>query len=93
MGDMAKAVCLLSERSTRTIVDKAWDRVSTDNKESCLKTSRESYVYLAKCLSSAPGRSVSRQGVATVRTYSAASIRFLRLTAARPSTGARNCPV
>ena len=56
MGDMAKAVCLLSERSTRTIVDKAWDRVSTDNKESCLKTSRESYVYLAKCLSSARGR-------------------------------------
>ena len=56
MGDMAKEVCLLSERSTRTIVDKAWDRVSTDNKESCLKTSRESYVYLAKCLSSAPGR-------------------------------------
>jgi hypothetical protein len=56
MGDMAKAVCLLSEQSTKTVVEKAWDRVPATNKDTCLKTARESYVYLAKCLSSVQGR-------------------------------------
>ena len=56
MGDMAKAVCLLSEQSTKTVVEKAWDRVSATNKDTCLKTARESYVYLAKCLGSVQGR-------------------------------------
>ena len=56
IGDMAKAVCLLSEQSTKTVVEKAWDRVPATNKDTCLKTARESYVYLAKCLSSVQGR-------------------------------------
>ena len=56
MGDMAKAVCLLSEQSTKTIVDKAWDRLSATNRDMCLKTAGESYVYLAKCLGSVQGR-------------------------------------
>jgi hypothetical protein len=56
MGDMAKAVCLLSEQSTKTSVDKAWDRVSITNRDMCVKTARDSYVYLAKCLGSVQGR-------------------------------------
>ena len=56
MGDMAKAVCLLSEQSTKTIVEKAWDRVPATNKDMCLKTAGELYVYLAKCLGSVQGR-------------------------------------
>ena len=56
MGDMAKAVCLLSEQSTKTIVDKAWNRVSVTNRDMCVKTAGESYVYLARCLGSVQGR-------------------------------------
>ena len=56
MGDMAKAVCLLSEQSTRAIVDKAWDRISVTNKDMCLKTAGESYVFLAKFLGPFKGR-------------------------------------
>ena len=56
MGEMAKAVCLLSEQSTRTVVDKAWDRVSVTNRDMCLKSAGDSYVYLAKCLGSVQGR-------------------------------------
>jgi hypothetical protein len=56
MSDMAKAVCVLSEQSTKPIVDKAWDRVSATNKDTCLRTARELYVYLAKCLGSVQGR-------------------------------------
>jgi hypothetical protein len=52
MGDLAKAVCLMSEQSTKTVVDKAWDRVPAASKESCLKAAGESYMYLAKCLGS-----------------------------------------
>ena len=56
MGDMARAVCLLSEQSTRTIVDKAWSHVSADGQAACLKVAGESYVYLAQCLASLPGQ-------------------------------------
>jgi hypothetical protein len=56
MGDMARAVCLLSEQSTKTIVEKAWSHVSGDAQAACLKVAKESYVYLAQCLSSAPGQ-------------------------------------
>ena len=56
MGDLAKTVCLLSEQSTKTIVDKDWDRVSVTNRDMCLKTAGESYVYVAKCLGSVQGR-------------------------------------
>lgn len=56
MGGIAKAVCMLSEQSTKTVVDKAWDRVSADGKTTCLKTSGESYVMLAHCLQTLPGQ-------------------------------------
>jgi hypothetical protein len=56
MGGIAKAVCMLSEESTKAVVDKAWDRVSAANRESCLKASGESYVSLAQCLNSVPGQ-------------------------------------
>ena len=52
LGGMAKAVCLISEESTKTLVDKAWDHVSAQNKETCLKAAGQSYVGLATCLSS-----------------------------------------
>jgi len=52
LGGMAKAVCLISEESTKALVDKAWDHVSTQNKEACLKSAGQSYVGLATCLSS-----------------------------------------
>ena len=59
MGDLAKAVCMLSEESTKAVVDKAWDRVSADNRESCLKTAMSSsggpsYMSLAQCLKAVP---------------------------------------
>jgi len=56
MGDMAKAVCLLSEQSTKTIVDKARERISVTNRDMCVKTAGASYVYLAKRLGSVQGR-------------------------------------
>jgi hypothetical protein len=56
MGDMARAVCLLSEQSTKTIVDKAWSHVSADAQAACLKAAKESYVYLVQCLNSVQGQ-------------------------------------
>jgi hypothetical protein len=56
MPEMAKAICLMSEQSTKTVVDKAWDHAAAASKESCLKTAGESYVILAHCLSSVPGQ-------------------------------------
>jgi hypothetical protein len=56
MGGIAKAVCILSEQSTKTVVDKAWDHVSADGRESCLKAADESYVKLAQCLGSVTGQ-------------------------------------
>ena len=55
MGGMARAMCLLSEQSTKAIVDKAWDRGSVSNRGMRV-TAGESYVYLAKCLGSVQGR-------------------------------------
>ena len=55
MSDMAKAVCVLSEQSTKDH-HKAWDRVSATNKDTCLRTARELYVYLAKCRGPVQGR-------------------------------------
>jgi len=54
MGDFAKAICELSEESTKTIVDKAWDHVTTDGQAKCLKSSGQSYVTLARCLNTLP---------------------------------------
>ena len=56
MGGIAKAVCILSEQSTKTVVDKAWNHVSTDGRETCLKAAGESYVKLAQCLGSVTGQ-------------------------------------
>src|SRR5215475_15949591 len=56
MGGIAKAVCILSEQSTKTVVDKAWDHVSAGNRDTCLKAAGESYVSLAKCLGEVPGQ-------------------------------------
>jgi hypothetical protein len=52
LGSMAKAVCLISEESTKELVDKTWGHVSVQNKETCLKASGGSYVGLATCLNS-----------------------------------------
>jgi hypothetical protein len=52
LGGMAKAVCLVSEESTKELVDKAWGHVSAQNKETCLKAASGSYVGLATCLNS-----------------------------------------
>lgn len=54
MSDMAKAICMLSEESTKAVVDKAWDHVSAVNKATCLKAAEQSYVNLAHCLQSLP---------------------------------------
>ena len=56
MGGIARAVCILSEQSTKTVVDKAWNHVSSDSRETCLKVAGESYVSLAKCLGEAQGQ-------------------------------------
>ena len=53
---MAKAVCLMSEESTKAVVDKAWDRVSAEGREPCAKAAGGSYMSLAHCLSSLPER-------------------------------------
>ena len=52
LGGMAKTVCLISEGSTKVLVDKAWDHVSAQSKETCLKAAGQSYVGLATCLNS-----------------------------------------
>jgi hypothetical protein len=56
MGDIAKAVCLLSEESTKEVVDKAWDHISTDARTACLKAAGDSYISLAECLNTLPGQ-------------------------------------
>jgi len=56
MGGLAKAVCILSEQSTKTIVDKAWDHVSAGGRETCVEVASGSYVSLAKCLGGLPER-------------------------------------
>ena len=56
MGGIARAVCILSEQSTKTVVAKAWDHVSADGRETCVKGAGESYVKLAQCLGSVTGQ-------------------------------------
>jgi hypothetical protein len=56
MGGIAKAVCILSEQSTKTVVDMAWDYVSAGSRDACLKDAGESYVSLAKCLGEVQGQ-------------------------------------
>ena len=56
MGDMAKAICLLSEQSIKEVVDKAWDHISADARATCLKAAGDSYINLAQCLNAMPGQ-------------------------------------
>ena len=56
MGDIAKAVCLLSEESTKEVVVKAWDHISADARATCLKAAGDSYMSLAQCLNTLPGQ-------------------------------------
>jgi hypothetical protein len=56
MGGIAKAVCILSEQSTKTVVEKAWDHVSAGSRDTCVKAAGESYVSLAKCLGEVTGQ-------------------------------------
>jgi hypothetical protein len=56
LGGMSKAVCLMSEESTKAVVIAAWDRVSAQNKENCLKAAGQSYVSLAQCLNTVPAQ-------------------------------------
>jgi len=58
-GDIAKAVCMLSEESTKSVIEKAWDHVPPDSRETCLKAAMSadggpSYMNLAQCLNSLP---------------------------------------
>jgi hypothetical protein len=55
MGGLASAVCVLSEQSTKTIVEAAWSHVSAESRETCLKAAGESYVSLAQCLNEVQG--------------------------------------
>src|SRR5258708_8880871 len=55
MGDMAKAVCLLSEQSIKEVVDKAWDHISSDARATCLQAAGASYINLAQRLNAMPG--------------------------------------
>ena len=56
VGGIAKAVCLLGEESTKALVDKTWNHVSAQNRETCIKAAGESYVGLAQCLNSVPAQ-------------------------------------
>ena len=56
MGDLAKAVCMMSEESTKAVIESAWEHVSAQNREACLKAAGQSYVSLAHCLNSMPGQ-------------------------------------
>ena len=56
MPEMAKAVCLMSEGSTKEVVVAAWDHAPSVGRDACAKSAAESYVSLAKCLKSLPGQ-------------------------------------
>ena len=50
MPEMAKAVCMMSEESTKAVVVAAWDHAPAAGREACVKSAGDSYVNLAKCL-------------------------------------------
>lgn len=52
--EMAKAVCMLSEESTKAVVVSAWDHAPPGGRDACLKAAGESYVTLAHCLNLLP---------------------------------------
>jgi hypothetical protein len=54
MGNFARTVCVMSEDATKEIVEKAWDHVSADGQEQCLRKAGQSYAALAQCLNRLP---------------------------------------
>ena len=55
MPEMAKAVCMMSEGSTKAVVVAAWDHTPAAGRDDCVKSAGDSYVNLAKCLKDLPG--------------------------------------
>jgi hypothetical protein len=55
MPEMAKAVCMMSEGSTKAVVVAAWDHAPAAGRDDCVKSAGDSYVNLAKCLKDLPG--------------------------------------
>jgi hypothetical protein len=53
---MAKAVCMMSEESTKAVVVAAWDHAPAAGRDACVKSAGDSYVNLAKCLKALPGQ-------------------------------------
>lgn len=56
MPEMAKAVCMMSEESTKAVVVAAWDHAPAVGRDACVKSAGDSYVNLAKCLKALPGQ-------------------------------------
>ena len=56
MPGMAKAVCMMSEESTKAVVVAAWDHAPAAGRDACAKSANDSYVNLAKCLKTLPGQ-------------------------------------
>ncbi|HET7802990.1 MAG TPA: hypothetical protein VFL53_02020 [Pseudolabrys sp.] len=56
MPEMAKAVCMMSEESTKAVVVGAWDHAPAAGRDACVKSAGDSYVSLAKCLKGLPGQ-------------------------------------
>lgn len=56
MPGMAKAVCMMSEESTKAVVVAAWDHAPAAGRDACAKSANDSYVSLAKCLKTLPGQ-------------------------------------
>ena len=55
MPEMAKAVCMMSEDSTKAVVVAAWDHAPAAGRDACVKSAGDSYANLAKCLKALPG--------------------------------------
>jgi hypothetical protein len=55
MPEMAKAVCMMSEESTKAVVVAAWEHAPAGGRDVCVKSAGDSYVNLAKCLKDLPG--------------------------------------
>ena len=56
MPEMAKAVCMMSEESTKAVVVAAWDHAPAAGRDACVKSAGDSYVNLAKCLKALPAQ-------------------------------------
>jgi hypothetical protein len=56
MPEMAKAVCMMSEESTKAVVVAAWDHAPAAGRDACVKSAGDPYVNLAKCLKALPGQ-------------------------------------